>query len=62
MVQTAVEPLPATVDVLVYDENDPDAAPTTQTVPHPEIVQDNKERAAAQAVIDSTPQTVKDFD
>jgi len=62
VVQTAVEPLPATVDVLVYDENDPDAAPTTQTVPNPEIVQDNEERVAAQAVIDSTPQTVKDFD
>jgi len=62
VVQTAVEPLPATVDVLVYDENDPDAAPTTQTVPNPRIVQDNEERVAAQAVIDSTPQTVKDFD
>ena len=62
VVQTAVEPLPATVDVLVYDENDPDAEPTTQAVPNPEIVQDNEERVAAQAVIDSTPQTVKDFD
>jgi len=61
VVQTAVEPLPATVDVLVYDENDPEAEPTTQTVPNPEIVQDNEERVAAQAVIDSTPQTVKDF-
>jgi hypothetical protein len=62
VVQTAVEPLPPTVDVLVYDENDPDAAPTTQTAPNPEIVRDEEERAAAQAVIDSTPQTVKDFD
>jgi len=62
VVQTAVEPLPATVDVLVYDVDDPDAEPTTQPVPNPEIVQDNEERVAAQAVIDSTPQTVKDFD
>lgn len=59
VVQTAVEPLPATVDVVTYDEND---NATTQTVPNPEIVQDNEERVAAQAVIDSTPQTVKDFD
>ena len=58
VVQTAIEPLPATVDVLVYDENDPDAAPTTQTVPHPEIVQDEEERAAAQAVVDATPDDV----
>jgi hypothetical protein len=62
VVQTAVDPLPATVDVLIYDENDPDADPQTQTVPNPEIVQDEEDRAAAQAVIDGTPQTVKDFD
>ena len=58
VVQTAVEPLPATVDVLVYDEDDPDAAPTTQTVPNPRIVQDEEERAAAQAVVDGTPDDV----
>ena len=61
VVQTAVEPLPATVDVLVYDEDDPDAAPTTQTVPNPEIVQDEEECAAAQAVIDGTPDDVVAF-
>lgn len=61
VVQTAVEPLPATVDVLVYDENDPDAAPTTQTVPNPEIIRDEEERAAAQAVVDATPDDVKAF-
>ena len=58
VVQTAVEPLPATVDVLVYDETDPDAEPTTQTVPNPEIVRDEEERAAAQAVVDGTPDEV----
>jgi hypothetical protein len=58
VVQTAVEPMPATVDVLVYDENDPDAAPTTQTVPNPQIVRDEEERAAAQAVVDGTPDDV----
>ena len=61
VVQTAVEPLPATVDVLVHDENDPDAAPTTQTVPNPRIVQDEEERAAAQAVVDGTPDDVVAF-
>ena len=58
VVQTAVEPLPATVDVLVHDVDDPDAAPTTQTVPNPRIVQDEEERAAAQAVVDGTPDDV----
>ena len=61
VVQTAIDPLPPTVDVLVYDENDPDAEPTTQTVPNPEIVQDEEERAAAQAVIDGTPDDVQNF-
>lgn len=61
VVQTAIEPLPATVDVLVYNENDPDAAPTTQTVPNPEIIRDTEERAAAQAVVDATPDEVKNF-
>ena len=61
VVQTAVEPLPATVDVLAYDENDPDAEPTTQTVPNPEIIRDTEERAAAQAVVDATPDEVKNF-
>jgi hypothetical protein len=49
------------VDVLVYDEDDPEAEPTTQTVPNPEIVQDDEERAAAQAVIDGTPDDVVTF-
>jgi hypothetical protein len=31
-------------------------------VPNPVIVQDDAERAAAQALIDATPQEVKDFD
>ena len=61
VVQTAVDPLEPTVDVLVYDETDPDAEPTTQTVPNPEIVRDEEERAAAQAVIDGTPDAVKTF-
>ena len=61
VVQTAVEPLPATVDVLVYDEDDPEAEPTVETVDNPEIIRDTEERAAAQAVVDATPDEVKVF-
>lgn len=50
--QTAVEPLPATVEVYQGDEK--------VSVPNPAIVQDETERAAAQAIVDATPQEVKD--
>lgn len=51
----AVEPLPATVEVIGDDGN-------TETVPNPVIVADDVERAAAQAVIDATPAPVAAFD
>jgi hypothetical protein len=60
LVQTAVEPLEATVEQIVYSE-DPDVEPTTETVPNPLIVADTEERAAAQAVVDAAPKDVKDF-
>ena len=60
LVQTAVEPLEATVEQLVYSE-DPDVEPTTETVPNPLIVADTEERAAAQAVVDATPEEVKEY-
>ena len=50
--QTAIEPLPATVEVWQGDEQ--------VTVPNPAIVLDETERAAAQAIVDATPQEVKD--
>ena len=95
VVQTAVEPLPATVEIKVYDEENPtytertemqptgeqvyneeteqfedvmeevtiqELVYTVETVDNPEIIQDNEERAAAQAVVDSTPEEVKVFD
>jgi len=34
--------------------------PQTQTIENPLITKDNAERAAAQAIIDFTPQAVKD--
>jgi hypothetical protein len=50
--QTAIEPLPETVEVYEGDEK--------VTVPNPAIVQDEEQRAAAQAIVDATPQEVKD--
>ena len=56
--QTSIEPLEATVEVTEYDEETMES--TTTTVPNPLIVKDDEERAAAQAVIDATPQSVID--
>ncbi len=60
IVQTAIEPLEPTVEIIVYDEEDPEAEPTTETVPNPLIVQDDAERAEAQTVVDNTPDPVKE--
>ena len=54
---TAIEPVEATVTRMVYSE---DAEPTEETIENPLITVDNAERAAAQAVVDATPQAVKD--
>ena len=57
----AVEPLEATVEVTeLKDPEDPSAGTVTKTVRNPLIVQDEEERAAAQAIVDATPQAVKD--
>jgi hypothetical protein len=53
----AIEPLEATVQVTTQEIGED---PVTSTVANPAIVKDNEERAAAQAVIDTTPQPVKD--
>lgn len=58
VVQTAIDPLPETVEVYQQDPDDPTAPPTLMTVRNPEIVKDEEERAAAQAIIDKTPQGV----
>ena len=53
---TAIDPLPATitqVDMEVNESNETE-------VPNPAIVRDDEERAAAQAIIDATPQAVID--
>src|SRR6056297_2310764 len=59
VVQTAIEPLEPTVEQPVYDDEGNQTG--TETVTNPLIVADEAERAAAQAVIDQTPQEVKDF-
>ena len=59
LVQTAIDPLDATVEVTTHDV---DGNETTETVANPMIVKDDEERAAAQAVVDGTPQAVKDAD
>ena len=54
----AIPALEATVEVTTYDmETD---TSTTETVANPLITKDNEERAAAQVIIDNTPQPVKD--
>ena len=60
IVQTAIDPVEPTVTRLVYSEDDPMAEPTEETIENPLITTDNAERAAAQAVVDATPQAVVD--
>ena len=55
LVQFAVEPLDATVEVTTYDF---DGNETTETVANPLIVADDAERAAAQSIVDGTPEDV----
>jgi len=57
---TAIEPVEATVTRLVYSDDDPMAEPTEETIENPLITTDVAERAEAQAVVDATPQAVKD--
>ena len=54
---TAIEAVEATVELTEYDE---EGNATTTTVENPLITQDNAERATAQAIVDATPQPVKD--
>lgn len=56
--QTAIDPLPATIEVTTTNPETMES--TTETIRNPLIIQDETERAAAQGVIDSTPQEVVD--
>jgi len=55
LVQAAVEPLEPTVEVTTYDF---DGNGTTETVANPLIVEDEVGRAAAQSIVDGTPDDV----
>jgi len=57
-VQAGIDPLDAQVEQTTHDE---EGNATTETVDNPMIVQDDAERAAAQAVVNGTPDEVKDF-
>ena len=57
VVVSAIEPLEATVEQTTYSD---DGTATVSTVTNPLIVTDVAERAAAQTVVDNTPQPVKD--
>jgi|TARA_B110000483_G_scaffold14664_1_gene16537 hypothetical protein len=54
---SAIEPLDATVEQTTYDE---EGVATTSTVANPLITADVAERAAAQSIVDATPQAVID--
>ena len=56
--QTAIEPLEEFVEVSNYDIETGET--TTETIRNPLIVKDEEERAAAQAIVDATPQAVID--
>ena len=56
--QTAIEPLEEFVEVTTTDQETMES--TTESVRNPLIVKDEEERAAAQAVVDATPQAVID--
>ena len=56
--QTAIEPLEEFVEVTTTDPETMES--TTETVRNPLVVKDEEERAAAQSVVDATPQAVID--
>ena len=60
VIQEAIPPEPAEIEVPVYDPETGEQI-GTEMVPNPVVVQDEQERAAAQATIDSTPQEVVDW-
>jgi len=57
--QTLIEPLEATVEQDTYDEETGEVT-GTETVRNPLIVTDEQERAAAQAVVEATPESIKE--
>ena len=59
-VSPAIDPLPAQIEVEIRDDETGEVTGTVW-IDNPEIVQDDAQRAVAQAVIDATPDAVKNF-
>jgi len=59
IIQSAIEAVEPTVEVTTYSD-DPESEPTVSTITNPLITTDVAEREEAQAVVDATPQPVKD--
>ena len=57
LIQTAIEPMEGTVAVMVYDATA--GTSSEQIVPNPLIANDGAERAAAQSIVDATPDEAK---
>lgn len=60
VVKQEIEPVEEFVEVVVYGD-DPESEPTVEQQRNPVVIQDEAEREQAQAVVDGTPQAVKDF-
>jgi hypothetical protein len=60
VVKREIEPVEEFIEVTVYSD-DPEAEPTVEQQRNPVVIQDEAEREQAQAVVDATPQAVKDF-
>lgn len=54
----AIDPLPTMIEISVEDENH---VVTKKMIDNPVVVKDEEERAAAQAIIDATPQDIIDL-
>lgn len=60
VVVPAIDPVEPTIEQTVYSD-DLMEEPTTEVIENPLITKDNAERVAAQAIVDATPDKVKDF-
>lgn len=60
VVISAIDPVEPTIEQTVYSD-DLIEEPTTEVIENPLITKDNAERVAAQAIVDATPNEVKDF-
>ena len=59
VVQTAIEPVEATIEQTIYPDT-PEGEVVVETITNPLITQDEVEREAAQAIVDATPVAVKE--